>query len=265
MKNNSNVVMRVLTAGAAVVALILAIASIKLGSRQAQARSSFGQTRSAGNPNKQPSKPVTDYGAREPSIGLPRLETARGGIDVNSSHLARGEADYRAGRHAAAVPELKDAIKDDPKSSDAHYALALALTGTGKPKEAVEEYKLTIELASNDDPRVLAYYNMGNLYADLGEYERAIESYRDGLKLDPTLAKVHNNLGLAYAALKRAAEAASEFNQAVQLRSDYAEAHYNLGVAYLQLGKKQDAQQQQQILTKLKAELGAKLEALIKR
>lgn len=247
----------------AVVVLILAMMAVDLGSKQARAISSFGQNRSAENQNNKPHKQVELLLPREPSIGLPRT---RGGVNPSgTSHLAKGESEYRAGRHAAAVPELKRAVKEDPKSYDSHYVLALALTETGELRAAIEEFEKAIEVAPKDDAKILAHYNAGNAYSDLGEHAKAIESYKQSIKLDQTLSKLHYNLGLAYAALGRLAEAQSEFAEAVRLKPDYAEAHFNLSVAYWQLGKKREAQEQQRILLKLKPDLATKLEALIRQ
>ena len=184
---------------------------------------------------------------------------------------SKGEANYKAGKYEAAIKDLTQAVKLSPDWEDPHYVLALALTETGKLKEAIEEFKQVVRLAIKDQPKILSFYNIGNAYADLGEYHDAIDSYNQAIKLNADssnpqpLSKPHNNLGLAYAAMGQLAEAVSEFNQAVQLRPDYADAHYNLGVAYVQLGRKQEAKEQQRILLRLKPELAAKLDALIKK
>lgn len=180
-------------------------------------------------------------------------------------HFSKGEAHYKGRQYEPAVKELREAIKQSPDWDDPHYVLALSLTELNKLKEAIEEYKQVIALAIKDEPKILAYYNMGNAYADLGEYQNATDSYKQGIKLDPTLSKPHNNLGLAYAALGRPAEAKAALAEAVRLKPDYAEAHYNLGVAYLQLGRKRDAEQEQKTLVRLKSELAAKLDALIEK
>jgi tetratricopeptide (TPR) repeat protein len=185
-------------------------------------------------------------------------------VDPND-HYARGEAHYRARRYKEAVAELRRAIRLKPDLDEPHYLLALALTELGQLAEALKEFKQVIALAVTDDPKILSYYNMGNAYADLGDYQNAIDSYRQAIKLDPTLSKPHNNLGLAYAGLGRLAEAEAEFADAVRVKPDYAEAHYNLGVAYLQLGRKQDAEKQKKTLVKIKSELAAKLGALIEK
>ena len=203
------------------------------------------------------------FAKRDASARLIAAAGTRMVIDPED-RFAKGEEHYKAGRYKEAVAELRQAVRLSPDWDDPHYVLALSLMEIGQLKEAIESYKRVIEVAIKDDPKILSYYNMGNAYSDLGEYENAIDSYQQALKLDPTSSKLHNNLGLAYAALGRFAEAEAEFAEAVRLNADYAEAHFNLGVAMMLLGKKQPAEEQQRILTKLKPELAAKLGQLLK-
>lgn len=193
------------------------------------------------------------------------------GADSATIAYDRGDTDYAAGKYKDAVAEFSEAVRRQPDWVQAHYALALSLIETKELKEAIEEFKQVLKLNAKEELKILSFYNMGNAYADLGQYEEAIEAYQQAIKLNSesakplTLSKPHNNLGLAYAASNRIAEAIAEFNRAVQLNPDYAEAHYNLGVAYLQLGKKNKARGQQEILVKLKPDLASKLDALIKK
>lgn len=210
------------------------------------------------------SRGFEQFAKRDASARLIAAAGTRVVVDPGD-HFSKGEAHYKGRQYEPAVKELREAIKQSPEWDDPHYVLALSLTELNKLKEAIEEYKRVIDLAIKDDPKILSYYNMGNAYYDLGEYENAIKSYKQAIKLDPTLSKPHNNLGLAYAALGRIAEAKAEFAEAVRLKPDYAEAHYNLAVAYLQLGRKQDAEKQKETLVKLKSDLAAKLSALIEK
>lgn len=184
---------------------------------------------------------------------------------------AKGEASYKGGKYEAAVKDLREAVKLSPDWEDPHYVLALALTELGNLKEAIEEFKQVVNLAIKDQPKILAFYNMGNAYADLGQYEKAIESYSQAIKLNENssnpqpLSKPHNNLGLAYAASGLLDDALAEFKQAVQLRPDYAEAHYNLGVAHWQMGNKPEVEEQARILAKLNPELSEKLNSLLNK
>jgi tetratricopeptide (TPR) repeat protein len=159
---------------------------------------------------------------------------------------------------------LKEAVKESPDNYDSHYLLALTLTETGDLKEAIEEFKKAIALATKDDSKIVANYNMGNAYFDLGDYQNAAEAYQSSLKIDETLSKVHNNLGLALVGMNQPSDAAAEFKRAVDLKPQYAEAHYNLGVAYLQLGKRTEAEHVAQTLDGISAELAQKLNKLIK-
>lgn len=256
-------VFRLLIGTVAIASLCLAMVATVLvqGSAQEKPKSQPTPRRPLPKPAAA-SRGFEKYAGRDASARLIAAAGTRVIIDPGDFY-GKGEANYKAGKYEAAVKDLTQAIKLSPDWDDPHYLLALSLTETGKLKEAIAEFKEVVKLAIKDEPKILAYYNMGNAFFDLGQYEEAVEAYQQAIKWNPGLSKPHNNLGLAYAASEKVAEAVAEFNQAVQLRADYAEAHYNLGVAYLQAGKKHEAEEQQRILVKLKPELAAKLEALI--
>jgi len=268
-RNLSNRIFILLTASSVAIIFLALTAT-------AMAQGGSGRTTSPNKPTptQTPRRPLVkpvagsrgfeQFAKRDASARLIAAAATRVIVDPDD-HFARGEAHYKAGRYEAAVKELQEAVKLSPDWEDPHYVLALSLTELGKLKEAIAEFKQVIEFALKDEPKILSFYNMGNAYADLGDYEEAIEGYRRAIKLNSKLSKPHNNLGLAYAALNRIEEAVTEFKEAVRLKPDYAEAHYNLGVAYLQLGRKQEAEKQQRILVKLKPEMAAKLDALIEK
>lgn len=228
------------------------------------------QTKPSPTPRRPLPKPVStargfdQFAQRDASIRLIAAGATRGEIE-SSSHLSKGEAEYNAGHAAAAVAELQEAIKENPRSEDPHYVLGLALTETRELKAAIEEFKKVLELTLDPDLKIFSLYNMGNAYSDLGEYQNAIDCYKEAIRLDDTLSKPHNNLGLAYAALGKLDEAAAEFAEAVRLQPDNGEAHYNLGVAYVQTGKNLEAGEQQRILMKLNLDLATRLKGLIKK
>lgn len=248
--------------GLGVIILTLTVTGIALAQASAQPKPSPTPRRPFPKPA-DGSRRFEQFAKRDASARLIAGGATRVIVDPGD-HFARGEAHYKGRQYEPAVKELREAIKQSPDWDDPHYVLALSLTELGKPKEAINEYKQVIALAIKDEPKILSYYNMGNAFFDLGDYEKAVKAYQEAIKLDPKLSKPHNNLGLAYAALNRLQEAVSEFNEAVKLRPDYAEAHFNLGVDLLLLGKKQQAEEQQRILAKLKPELAEKLGLLLK-
>jgi tetratricopeptide (TPR) repeat protein len=260
MKRNISLTLRCLAICGALTILSLAVSATALAQPSSQAKPSPTPRRAL--PKPVVARGFEKFAKRDASV---RLIAAGGTRGRSGDSYEKGASHFKAGKYKAAVKELRESIKLSPDWDDPHYVLALTLTEMGDLKGAIEEFKRVIELALKDEPKILSYYNMGNAFADLGEYNDAVEAYKQAIKLDPTLSKPHNNLGLALAALDRTAEAANEFNIAVKLLPDYAEAHFNLGVVCVQLGKKCDAEEQHRTLAKLRPDLAAKLDALIRK
>ena len=66
-----------------------------------------------------------------------------------------------------------------------------------------------------------AHYSLGSSYQKLGEYEKAIVSYREALKIDPHDSSTRSKLGSAYKKLGRNEEAIARmesFNKARSLQ-----------------------------------------------
>lgn len=230
------------------------------------------QPKASPTPRRKLTKPVGGtrgfemYAGRDASARLIAASSTRPISDQAASAYKRGQKQFEAGKYEEAVRNFAEAIKRDPNSPEAHFALAQGLTKIDKPAEAIRELQqVLLALNPTEELKIWSYYLMGNAYADLAQYKEAIEKYQQAIKLKPDLSKPHYNLGLAYAASDQLKAAAAEFSQAAQLKPDYAEAHYNLGVAYLQLGKENEAREQQLLLVRLSAAMATKLDALIKK
>lgn len=262
-ETNLTLTLRCLAICGALTILSLAVSATALAQPSSQAKPSPTPRRPLPKPVAR-ARGFEQFAKRDASARLIAGGATRVIVD-RGDHFARGEAHYKGRQYEPAVKELREAIKQRPDWEDPHYVLALSLTELGRLDEAIAEFKRVIAFALKDEPKILSYYNMGNAYADLGQYEEAIDAYRQAIKLNDKLSKPYNNLGLSYAALNKIEEAIPEFKEAIKLRPDYAEAHYNLGVAYVQLGRKQDAEEQKKTLVKLKSDLAAKLGALIEK
>ncbi len=80
-------------------------------------------------------------------------------------------------------------------------------------------------------------YNKGNKFLDKEDWDTAIASYSDAIRLKPDYAKAYNNRGVAYDKKGESDAAIKDCSEAILLKPDYAEAYYNRGNAY---GKKGD-------------------------
>ena len=70
-----------------------------------------------------------------------------------------------------------------------------------------------------------------------GDTQGAFDHLADALRIDPNQPLVHFNLGLLYAEMSNPDKAISHLNQAVQLQPDYEDAWYNLVVLYWQVNQ----------------------------
>lgn len=80
-------------------------------------------------------------------------------------------------------------------------------------------------------------HRAGVSYYESGEFEKAIEAYRQALRLRPDLHESYYHLGMAYSSLGRYKEAVEAYNSAVRIKPDYAAAYYNLGHAHSNLNQ----------------------------
>lgn len=83
--------------------------------------------------------------------------------------------------------------------------------------------------------RSFAFYNRGNAYYDLGDFDRAILNFSQALQLN-TDADVYYNQGNAYANLQRHDQAIQNYSWAIQLKPDYHYAYYNRANSYFWKG-----------------------------
>ena len=80
--------------------------------------------------------------------------------------------------------------------------------------------------------RAVAYYDRGNAYKDLKDYDRALADYGDALKLDPRYAHAYLNRGFVYAAKNDADHALADLNRSIQLDPGGTLAYFNRGIVY---------------------------------
>jgi tetratricopeptide (TPR) repeat protein len=113
-----------------------------------------------------------------------------------------------------------------PQSSIAYFNLGRMHEDQGNFAEGLAHYRRALEINPlNAD----AHYNLARLLAKRGERDEAITHYREALKIRPKDADAHNNLGLLLAARGETAAALGEFQQALRLNPKNAKAFVNQG------------------------------------
>ena len=168
--------------------------------------------------------------------------------------------------YGKALPYLEIVIKTDISSLKAwaYLAIGYCYEEFGTYTKAVEAFKQAIRIDPDDAD---AHYNLGVVYGKLGFHKDEIEAYKQAIRIDPNNAHArynsYYNLGIAYGQLGFYNDAVEAFKQAIRIDPDDAKAHYNLGVTYILIGDRNSALNEYKILKELDIDLANKLFDLI--
>lgn len=155
-------------------------------------------------------------------------------------YYQRGEAAQGIGDLPTAIAAYREAILRDPKLDLARLNLAIALSQSDRPTEALAEFNQAARVLP-DSPEL--YYHWGNAYGKADQPADAIAAYRRAIALNPTYADAHYNLGNTFAKAGDLPNAAAAYRAAISANPTLAEAHGNLGLVLLQQGDRPGARQ----------------------
>lgn len=120
----------------------------------------------------------------------------------------------------------------------AHLNLGRALANQGKPAKAIDHYRQALKIWPES---ASAWYNLGNALKAQGEHAEAIEHYREALRIEPAKVKARVMLGLAYRGQGNVDEAIRQYREALRYDPDHVEARLNLGIALRTQGNLDEA------------------------
>ncbi len=133
--------------------------------------------------------------------------------------------------------------------ADVLFEQGSKLFDAGKLEKAIEAYKQAIRL--NPDFAEV-HLKLGNAYRKLKRYKKAVESYKNAIRLNPDDANAHHGLGLSFSDQGRFREAEAAFKQTIRLNPDHVNAHLLLGVVYGEQGRIRESIMELQMAIKLK-------------
>jgi eukaryotic-like serine/threonine-protein kinase len=120
--------------------------------------------------------------------------------NLNEAELARV--------NATKAYDLRDRVTEIEKLSiESRYFLYV----TGDLEKAAQVYEFTVQ---NYPQSAGAFNHLGSTYGELGQYEKAIDSLRKALTLDPTRAQTYFNLAINLLGMGRLEDAAAVMREA---------------------------------------------------
>jgi len=157
-----------------------------------------------------------------------------------SAHLNLGSLLMVAGKPAAALPYLRDAVRIQPEQPVALNTLGSALVASGEEEEAIGYFRHALQVQPG---YTNARYNLADVQADRGNLEAAADGFELVLKDNPDDAKARDHLfevlkalGNQLAKEGKLSEAASRMRQALVIHDQDAELHNNLGIMLARTG-----------------------------
>ncbi len=102
------------------------------------------------------------------------------------------------------------------------------------------------------------------IYSKMKHFNKAIESFRRCIYIDPLNAEFFNMLGIVYMENSKVEQAVTAFISAVEVDPKHLKAHYNLGIAYMEMGFEKDAMREYYFLKQEDTKLAEQLREYIK-
>lgn len=103
--------------------------------------------------------------------------------DMASTWVNRGILEMSRERYKNARGNFKEALNLIPKLPEAHVDMGSALINLQQYADGVKETELGLQLGSHEPER--GYYNLGIAYEELGDLQKAYESFRKASELAP--------------------------------------------------------------------------------
>lgn len=120
---------------------------------------------------------------------------------------------------------------------------ALAVATFAQARIYHNQETLWLDTLAKNPESMLAYSNLGSVYADRGQYEAAVLVFEEGLKHEPRDADLLGNLGGALTQLGRHPRAIEVLTLCIEIEPGNPWAQNNLGVALSAVGRAEEAKE----------------------
>jgi tetratricopeptide (TPR) repeat protein len=132
-----------------------------------------------------------------------------------AEYFSRGVAlEEDPASHLEAIAAYEKVLELNPDHAAAHINIGTLYYNRRDFNKAEQHYRRAIE----SDPRyALAYFDLGNVLDETGRVQEAVRTYRSALQLAPTYADAHYNLALAYEKLKEPRKALRHWQAYIRL------------------------------------------------
>lgn len=151
-----------------------------------------------------------------------------------------------------ALEYINKAIKNSKYEEEYLYFRASTYRYLGSFGFAIKDYE-TIINANKNNPRYYPFLKKGQIFEEIREYEKALECYKEVLRIDPENSTVNNSIGEMYDILDDFDKALEYYNKQLEIEES---AYYfgNRGLLYARNKKYEEAEKDYRCAIELEPE-----------
>lgn len=142
------------------------------------------------------------------------------------------------GDYPTAIKMLNDILRQDRSNARAMYILGYVHGQLGEVENEIDYYEAAIQAGYRSDQ---VFHNLGQAYLETNQSLQAIQSFENGLVLNPDNADNHFGLGMAYSSASEYDKAEREILKAIELEPEAPEFREYLGRLYEDVGQLEKA------------------------
>lgn len=200
---------------------------------------------------------------------MPPEQTAQNQFPASPPVLNQTVSPQERNPRGGMLPDIQialDKAENEPENYEAQIKAGEMYARIGNFEKALEFFQKAQRVKPNNFE---ANVSLGNAFFDARQFENAETYYEKALEINPDEANVLTDLGTTLVERKNPnyERAVSLFEKALKIKPNHEPTIYNLGIAYLRMGEKDNARQ---TLAQLKeanpnSDLIARLEQVINK
>ncbi len=143
-------------------------------------------------------------------------------------------AQYQCNSLGKALTSIVEAEKYDPvlveKNRSVKASILVEYGRMHSVKDLIQEGIQIFEaIVAEDSAQAMAWYNLGNSYSALENYDQAVECFKRSIDLQPDFPDAHVNLGIAYYHLGQHQPELNCYDRALEINPDHPQALISKG------------------------------------
>lgn len=125
---------------------------------------------------------------------------------IANNQMREGNTLFQKSNYAEAEVAYKKSVATYPNNPKAIFNLGNSMMQQKRYKEAITQYDYLAKSAKSNSLRAQSFHNIGNANMGLNDFQKAVDAYKNSLRINPKDEETRYNLALAQELLKQQQE-----------------------------------------------------------